>query len=111
MYLLLVYDCVPGSLSIYVALNMHGHWTTYIIKLIHDALLNLYVVFLFQNFGGELSCTRSAIHLRPRLVSKNFWPKFLTPFRTLIASIKCRLIKKLITRINGISRGESIKPN
>ena len=40
-----------------------------------------------------------------------FGHKFFVPFTMLIRSIKYRLIIKLITRMDGKSRGESIKLN
>ena len=49
-----------------------------------------------------------AENLRARLVPGK---KNLGSFTTLIRSIKYRLIIKLITWMDGKSRGESIKPN
>ena len=50
--------------------------------------------------------------LNRTLVSrKKFGQNFLATFATLIRSIKHILIIKLITRMDGNSRDESIKPN
>ena len=46
-----------------------------------------------------------------RLVPKKIWANFLATLKTLIRSIKYRLIIKLITQMDGKSRDESIKPN
>ena len=52
--------------------------------------------------------SKVTIHFRARLLPKKFWANFFGIFTTLIRSIRHRLIIKLITRMDGKSRDESL---
>ena len=51
------------------------------------------------------------LFFRARLVSKIFWEKYCSNFQPKIRRTKYDLIVNLITRMDGKSRDESIKPN